>query len=72
MHVLTMEDTTIINETLSAVNVNGTFTMSAISTKEDDPFWLIFMDRSQLVMTLIGVVANTATSITLIKNRQVT
>ena len=67
-----MEDTTIINETLSAVNVNGTFTMSAISTKEDDPFWLIFMDRSQLVMTLIGVVANTATSITLIKNRQVT
>ena len=63
-------DTTINNETLSTVNINDTFTISDIS-KENDPFWVIFMYRSQLVMTLIRAIANTATSITLIKNRQV-
>ena len=39
--------------------------------KENDPFWMVLMDRSQLVMTTIGLLANIATSITLIKNAQV-
>ena len=39
--------------------------------KENDPLWILFMDQSQLIMTIIGLVANIATSITLIKNGQV-
>ena len=38
---------------------------------ENDPLWIVFMDQSQLVMTIIGLVANIATSVTLIKNGQV-
>ena len=53
------------------MNINDTFTINAVLTKDDDPFWMIFMDYSQLVMTLIGVIANIGTSITLIKNKQV-
>ena len=41
------------------------------SLKEDDPLWLIVMDQSQLIMTIVGLIANIATSITLIKNGQV-
>ena len=37
----------------------------------DSPLWMILMDRSQLVMTIVGFVANMATSITLVKNGQV-
>ena len=33
--------------------------------------WSIFLDRSQLFMVIIGVIANVGTSITLIKNGQV-
>ena len=36
-----------------------------------DPLWIVFMDQSQLIMTIIGLVANIATSVTLIKNGQV-
>ena len=32
---------------------------------------LNFLDRSQLIMTIVGVIANIGTSITLIKNGQV-
>ena len=39
--------------------------------KGNDPLWILFMDQSQLVMTIIGLVANIATSVTLIKNGQV-
>ena len=59
---------------LFPININDTFTInstSANSTDDGDPFWIILMDRSQLVMTLIGVIANIGTSITLIKNKQV-
>ena len=72
MHHLTMENITINNNTRSITNINdrSTFTITATSIKEGDPFWMIFVDRSQLVMTLIGVIANIGTSITL-KNRQV-
>ena len=32
---------------------------------------IVFLDRSQLVMTIVGVIANTGTAVTLIKNGQV-
>ena len=41
------------------------------SSSTSNEFLLIFLDRSQLVMTIIGVIANIGTSITLIKNGQV-
>ena len=34
----------------------------------NDPSWIVFMDQSQLIMTIIGLVANIATSVTLITN----
>ena len=71
LHDLSTEDTSTINDTLFTVNVNDTFTTNAVSTKDDDSFWILFLDRSQLVMTLIGVIANSVTTITLTKNRQV-
>ena len=71
LHHLTMKDSTMGNITSSKIDINETLPINATSKKDDDPFWLIFMDRSQLVMTLIGVIANTATFITLIKNKQV-
>ena len=37
----------------------------------DSPLWMMLMDRSQLIMTIVGFVANMATSITLLKNGQV-
>ena len=63
-----MEKTSVINNTLSAIH---SLSVNDTSKKEDDPFWVLLMDRSQLVMTLIGVIANTVTTITLIKNREV-
>ena len=52
----------------SALKMNDT---SNDSSKQGDPLWMILMDRSQLIMTIIGLVANVGTSITLMKNRQV-
>ena len=45
-------------------------TISLISDNKD-PIWLIILQRSQLIMTILGVIANLGTSITLIKNGQV-
>ena len=42
-----------------------------ITSSLSNEFLLILLDRSQLVMTIIGVIANIGTSITLIKNGQV-
>ena len=42
-----------------------------MTSSTNNEFLLIFLDRSQLVMTIIGVIANIGTSITLIKNGQV-
>ena len=44
---------------------------SKINKNSKDPLWMILMDQSQLVMTVIGLIGNIATSITLIKNGQV-
>ena len=48
-------------------------TQMSVHNKDDDdsPLWIILMDQSQLVMTIIGLAANMATSLTLIKNGQV-
>ena len=68
-------DTTIIDndsiKDMFIVNINDTNTTSINNTDDGDPFWMILMDRSQLVMTLIGVIANIGTFVTLIKNKQV-
>ena len=42
-----------------------------ITSPVSNEFLLIFLDRRQQVMTIIGVIANIGTSITLIKNGQV-
>ena len=51
-------------------NENLHFSNSVISDDED-PIWLIILDRSQLIMTIVGLIANVGTSTTLIKNGQV-
>ena len=55
------------------VNVTDIFNnnRSKIIKNSNDPLWMILMDQSQLVMTVIGLIGNIATSITLIKNGQV-
>ena len=62
------------------VNISSTLNRSINDTLDDndnavlrqgDPLWMVLMDRSQLIMTIIGFMANIGTSITLIKNRQV-
>ena len=55
---------------LFAMNMNDYATNESI-TQDKDPLWMVLMDRSQLIMTIIGFLANVATSITLIKNGQV-
>ena len=42
-----------------------------MTSSANNEFLLIFLDRSQQVMTIVGVIANISTSITLIKNGQV-
>ena len=62
-----MEETfSVTTDTLPTDNNN----ISLISDDED-PVWLIVLQRSQLIMTMLGVIANLGTSITLIKNGQV-
>ena len=58
------------NTFLFTMNLNHSFINETISN-EKDPLWMILMDRSQLIMTIIGFLANIATSVTLIKNGQV-
>ena len=42
-----------------------------MTSSANNEFFLIFLDRSQQVMTIVGVIANIGTSITVIKNGQV-
>ena len=63
-----MEHTTLFNTSLFTINLNETFPENA---KRNDHFWILFMDRSQLVMTVIGIIANIVTFVTLTKNGQV-
>ena len=41
------------------------------SSISDTSWFIILLDRSQQVMTIVGIIANIGTSITLIKNGQV-
>ena len=62
-----------MEETFSATTdilPTDNITISLISDNKD-PIWLIILQRSQLIMTILGVIANLGTSITLIKNGQV-
>ena len=52
-------------------NTSGLDDAGVGSKTPDSPLWIVLMDRSQLVMTIIGLIANIATSLTLIKNGQV-
>ena len=60
------------NHTLSNLILkNLTHYHDNITSSSSNDFLLIFLDRSQLVMTIVGVIANIGTSVTLIKNGQV-
>ena len=50
---------------------NVTYCDNMTSSTRDTSLLIIFLDRSQLIMTIVGVIANIGTSITLIKNGQV-
>ena len=51
---------------------NFTYYDDNMTSLTSDISWLtVLLDRSQQVMTIIGVIANIGTSITLIKNGQV-
>ena len=68
-----MEPITELNNYI-LLNINATvyFNDDVDNNDNDDqPLWSIFLDRSQLVMVIIGVIANCGTSITLTKNGQV-
>ena len=68
--VLIMEETTLFNTNLFTTHLNGTYPEN-VHTKKNDPLWILFMDKSQLVMTIIGVIANIVTFVTLTVNGQV-
>ena len=55
-----MEDTTLFNTNLFTINLNGIYPEN-VNVKKNDPLWILFMDRSQLTMTIIGVMANIVT-----------
>ena len=64
------ESFTVTTNNLTPVYKNISASDSLISNNEDS-VWVIFLERSQLVMTIIGLIANLGTSVTLIKNGQV-
>ena len=64
-----MEDTA--SSVYDANSTSGLYDAGAGAETPDSPLWIVLMDRSQLVMTIIGLIANIATSLTLIKNGQV-
>ncbi len=71
-----MEDDRTSDIELPTLNENNNENENMKNTTEEPeaeelPLWQLLMDRSQLVMTIIGLIANLGTSITLIKNGQV-
>ena len=64
------ETFTVTTENLTTDNTNLSFYNSLTSDNEDS-IWIIFLQESQLVVTIVGFVANIGTSTTLIKNGQV-
>ena len=60
----------LIIENLTQYNDNDTLMYNLTSSRSYDVL-IMLLDRSQLVMTIVGVIANIGTSVTLIKNGQV-
>ena len=60
----------LLNLYLFTTNFNGTYPEN-VNGKKNDNFWILFIDRSQLVMTIIGIIANIVTFMTLTTNGQV-
>ena len=67
---VTEEDFTVTTDNLTPVYKNISASKSLISNNEVS-VWVTFFQQSQLIMTIIGLIANVGTSITLIKNGQV-
>ena len=65
------EDTyTVTSGNLTIDDSNLPFSHSIISNNEDS-IWVIWLHKIQLVLTIVGFIANIVTSITLIKTGQV-
>ena len=70
-------DTHIINSKLTKNTTSTQIFYNYDEYNEDDndnenkPMWMDLMDQSQLIMTVIGLIANMATTLVLIKNGQV-
>ena len=64
------ETFTVTTDNVTTDTMNLSFSNSLISDNEDS-IWIIFLQESQLVVTIVGFVANIGTSTTLIKNGQV-
>ena len=64
------ETFTVTTDNLTTNTINLPFSNSLISDNENS-IWVIFLQKSQLVMTIVGLVANIGTSTTLITNGQV-
>ena len=64
------EDFTVTTDNLTPVYKNISAFKSLILNNEVS-VWVIFLQQSQLIMTIVGIIANVGTSTTLIKNGQV-
>ena len=67
---MNMENSTFRDDHLFTMNEIVTYTNN-VNVKQSDPIWILIMDRSQLIMTVVGVIANAVTFITLNVNGQV-
>ena len=64
------ESFTVTTDNITLVYKNISASKSLILNDEVS-VWVIFLQQSQLIMTIVGIIANIGTSITLIKNGQV-
>ena len=64
------EDFTVTTDNITPVYKNISASKSLILNDEVS-VWVIFLQQSQLIITIVGLIANIGTSITLIKNGQV-
>ena len=71
MPQLKMDNTTSFDTNNLSTHYESDIFVNNETTGTKDEFLLKLLDRSQLVMTTIGVIANIGTSVTLIKNKQV-
>ena len=56
---------------LNNISLNYTGGDDIIIEESEDPAWILHFDRTQLVMTVIGLIANIGTTITLMVSGQV-